>query len=155
MNNITRVLCLLLTFVTLPSIATWEQGSFASGSIKHNFANSGPNRQGAEFEIFCGIHDFRLSGALYLPSHKFLNRENIKVRLRVDKQPLWTFTATRHAMAIVIPDTPAQLLSQLSKGNRAILTFPVTKDKSQTEQFILQNSARTLTSLQSICNSQS
>ncbi|MCL6270703.1 hypothetical protein M3P05_12290 [Sansalvadorimonas sp. 2012CJ34-2] len=146
---------LLVVLTALPTslFAAWQVKSFATGSFKHHIAAAGTNRHNAELDLFCDNFDTRIAAALYLPDQRFMQREIIKVNMRVDKQQLWSFDAMRHSMSVVIPEVPEQLLIQLAKGNRVLITYPVAKNKNKTEQFTLRSSAKTLSSLKSNCSS--
>ncbi|MCG8529169.1 MAG: hypothetical protein MI749_00735 [Desulfovibrionales bacterium] len=145
------ILFITCSCLSLNAVARWQTDSFTSGELKHHIASAETGKYGTEFELFCSNFDSRISATLYLPQQRYLNRETIKVHMRVDKEKLWTFYGTRHSMAVVIPNIPSQLLTQLSRGNRVIITFPVSGTKKQTEQYALKNSAKTVTSLTSQC----
>ena len=136
----------VLATLTLPeqALATWQFDTFKSGSLHHQVAASAPQKNGRELEVFCSATKPGLTLALYLPDQRFRRRDAVRISLQVDRKRTWNLKATRHAMAIIAPGVSSQIIQDLSSGNRARITFPVSAQSKQTEVFPLRRSSAAL-----------
>ncbi|MTI14751.1 hypothetical protein [Sansalvadorimonas verongulae] len=145
-------LLLISSFITPEqALATWGFETFKSGSLHHQVATSSPQKNGRELEVFCSSTDPRLTLALYLPKQRFRRREPVEITLQIDRKRSWKIPATRHAMAITAPDISDAVIEDLSSGNRARITFPISSQRKQTEIFHLRRSSVALSSIVSKC----
>ncbi|CAM3816529.1 hypothetical protein [Parendozoicomonas haliclonae] len=146
---------LLALFIAtlLPSIAQakWSYSTFQSGSLTHWIAASDSNRD-RQLELFCSRQDKFASLALYVPEQRFSKREPIEIFVRIDKQKNWKLTGFRHAMAVIAPDTPQELIRQLAKGNKVLVTYETSEKEKESFHFPLNGSANALYSLQQKCH---
>ncbi len=140
------LILIVLTALPALSFAQWRFGIFGSGSVEQWFATSGKSRN-KSLEIFCSRRDRRPALALYLEDQEYSKRDKITLNIQVDEQRIWQLTATRHAMAITVPDSPTELLQQLSAGNSVQLRFDHSENQTKSFQFALRGSARALKAL--------